>query len=163
MDLPKDIIEILLASWSLNTRKSYNSALRKYKKFCEGRFHPFKPSVNNILEFLKQIYEDGNQFSSVSLARSMLSTILKLFKCNVMEDFVISQYLKGLQNINPPKPRYSEIWDARIALENLRSWGSIDDLSTEKLTYRTILLFLLATGQRVQTAFLLKASDFFLE
>ena len=46
-------------------------------------------------------------------------------------------------------------------LQYIVNWGPTENLCRELLTRRTLLLFLLATGQRVQTARLLKRSGIY--
>jgi integrase len=72
---------------------------------------------------------------------------------------IIARFVKGTKRIRPPKPRITNVWDPVPVLHHLKDWGPISSLNFTKLTRRTMVLFLLATGQRLQALHKLKRVD----
>ena len=52
------------------------------------------------------------------------------------------------------------VWDPAPVLTQLQGWGPIHGLTYRQLTQRTMLLFLMATGQRLQALHLMSRYDF---
>lgn len=48
----------------------------------------------------------------------------------------------------PPRPKYTEIWDASIVLIYLQSLSPVDTLSLKELTLKLVVLILLVSGKR---------------
>ena len=68
-----------MSSWRKATHYKYKLVLRKWEKFCTKRgSDPYNTNVNNILEFLTELYEKGNKYSSICSARSALATVAKI-------------------------------------------------------------------------------------
>ena len=63
---------------------------------------------------------------------------------------IVRQFMRGIYNVNPPKPRYSGVWDPQIVLDFLVKWSPARKISIKKLTLKTVMLILLVTGQRGQ-------------
>ena len=59
--------------------------------------------------------------------------------------------MKGIFETRSSLPRYSDTWDVHIVLNNLISWGKPGDQDLKMLTYKTVMLLALLTGQRRQT------------
>ena len=66
--------------------------------------------------------------------------------------------MKSICNTNPPPaPRYERFWDVNDVFRLLCTWHPAECLSLKKLSFKTLVLFLLTTAERSQTALLLKA------
>ena len=63
---------------------------------------------------------------------------------------VVKQFMKGIYNENPPKPKYAKIWDPDQVLKLLRMWSPAEKLEFKRLTMKTVMLVLLVSGQRGQ-------------
>lgn len=87
-------------------------------------------------------------YSTINSYRSALNLITNL---NEKEQKILGRFLKGVFNIKPPKPRYTEIWDPTIVLEYLQKQSPIEDLTLEDLTMKLTMLLALTSGHRVQT------------
>ena len=72
---------------------------------------------------------------------------------------LIARFMKGVSNIKPPAVKYTDTWDPKPVLNSLSEWGIPQELTLDKLTRRLAVLFLLATGQRLQALVHLKATD----
>lgn len=59
--------------------------------------------------------------------------------------------MRGLYNINPPKPKYNTMWDPHIVLTHLAKWFPLNTLSLKELTQKMVVLLALITAHRIQT------------
>ena len=71
----------------------------------------------------------------------------------------VSRFMRGVSKLCPALLKYDDTWDPTVVIHLLTSWGKINGLSLELLTKQTLVLFFLVTGQRVQTAHVLKRKD----
>ena len=64
---------MLLASWRRGTKKQYDVYIKKWTKFCAERqanqFHPF---VEEVLDFLTELYVKGFTYSAINTALSSI-------------------------------------------------------------------------------------------
>ena len=92
------------------------------------------------------------RYSAINTARSALSSALPIRNGKTFgKDQVVIDFMKGVFNLRPPKPRYTEIWDPDKVLCTLKEWSPSSKLPLYKLSQKTALLFLLATGIRGHT------------
>ena len=54
--VPKQARELILKSWRSSTKQQYNGYISKWFKFCGQQINPIKPSINEILKFLSNLY-----------------------------------------------------------------------------------------------------------
>ena len=59
--------------------------------------------------------------------------------------------MKGLFVLNPPRPRYTAIWDVKIVLDYLSSLENVSKLDLKMHTLKLAMLLCLVTTQRSQT------------
>jgi hypothetical protein len=59
--------------------------------------------------------------------------------------------MKGIFELRPALPKYSEIWDVSVVLEYLKNVDIPTVLSLKQLTLKLTMLLCLLTGQRCQT------------
>jgi len=145
--------DVLMASWREGTSKQYHTYLSKWNQYCQDNsINVFQPGVTNGIEFLVFLYKSGLGYSAVNTARSALSSIL------VLEDGVkfgehplVARCMKGIFELKPALPKYTEIWDVNIVLDYLRAAAPLRSLSLKQLTLNLTMLLCLTTGQRGQT------------
>ena len=69
--LPRDALEILLASWRVGTGKRYNSRIERFAKFCSEKYtDPIQETTKMGAEFLTEYLKTGAGYSSINSARS---------------------------------------------------------------------------------------------
>ena len=162
MRLPQRIWPVLYASWDKSTHKQYTTYLKQWGNFCNAHHqNPLKPHVNDLLEFLHDLFDNGKSYSAIASARSCLSAFIVMDGQPMGSHPLINKYVHGVQLSRPSLPKYVHTWDPTTVLQYIVNWGPTENLCRELLTRRTLLLFLLATGQRVQTARLLKRPDIY--
>ena len=145
--------EIIMASWRPGTGKQYHSYLGRWEKFCAQKTIVVEEaSVENGIDFLASLYEDGLGYSAINTARSALSSVLA-FPGNVTfgNHPLVSRFLKGVFELKPSLPRYHRIWDVSVVLRHLKTLEPVYALDLKALTLKFTMLLCLLTGQRCQT------------
>ena len=59
--------------------------------------------------------------------------------------------MKGVFETRPSLPRYSETWDVNVVLDYIAGLSQPEDQDLKMLSYKTVMLLTLSTGQRRQT------------
>lgn len=108
----------------------------------------FKPTRESLLRFLTYGFNNGLSYTTLNTQRSAVSL---LSTNKIGEDSLVSRFFKGIENLKPPKPKYSATWDVSLVLSYVKSLGSSNNLKLDELTLKTVILIALCTGQRIQT------------
>ena len=152
--------DIILASWAASTAHTYEVVAKKWLAYTSlYNVNPTTPDVYQCLEFLTRQYDTGVGYSTINTSRSFLSAFITIGSTPLGEHPLIVKFVKGTKRKRPPGGKIKSIWDPVPVLNHLRAWGDIQSLSYDRLTQRTLLLFLLATGQRLQALFLMLRKD----
>ncbi|XP_052233741.1 uncharacterized protein LOC127846495 isoform X1 [Dreissena polymorpha] len=155
--ISKSTRDIILQSWRSSTKKQYDIYLRKWFTYCKKSTNPIKPHINEVLQFLTQLYTNGLNYSALNTARSALSIFLNICSnINIHENELISRFMKGCFNSRPSLPRYCHMWDVKVVLDYLHTLkiSTLLDLSR-----KLCILLLLVTGQRCQTIHSIQLND----
>ena len=115
--------DIIMASWRSGTGEQYQSYLGQWDKFCAQKaILEEESTVEQGIEFLASLYEDGLGYSAINTARSALSSVLTL-PGNVTfgNRPLVSRFLKGVFELKPSLPRYNRIWDVGVVLGHLKT------------------------------------------
>lgn len=149
---------IIMASWRTGTKKQYQTFIKRWFQYCfEWKIDPISPSVNNILEFLTLLFDNGLSYSSLNTARGALSALgIKLDGTSVGSHALVIRYMKGVYNIRPTKPRYSGTWDVSLVL---RLWSPVKNLSLKQLTLKLVMLIALTNAARAQSIHLISVNN----
>ena len=103
------------------------------------------PDVTSVLNIFTKLYEKSCQYSSITLARSALASVVALREYTTLSDHpLIKRFIKGVYHLRPPKPKYYSFWYADILL---RYWQQREDNSplnllelSKKVTTLLVLL-----------------------
>ena len=103
MGIPYNVTEILLSASRQSTRKTYQSAWRRWSDWCVKRqIEPLSVPSTNILLYLTKYFNSGAAYRSVNVARSAISTShAKLNGLRVGQNPSVIQLLKGMLNNCP--------------------------------------------------------------
>ena len=145
--------EIIMASWRKGTKKQYMSYLARWKEYCEREnIAPHNPGKVKDIEFLRELYEAGLGYSAINTARSALSSVIIPNEgIPFGRDPLVCRFLKGIFELKPCFPKYSEIWDVNKVLCYLKSFSLVGEMDLKDLTMNLATLLCLLTGQRCQT------------
>ena len=147
------VTEIVVNSWRKGTRKQYGLAWNKWYLWCFIRgLNPFSTSENIVLMYLHFLMKEGKSYSVLNTHKSMLLQTLIFFDNKWCKNpFLLSKFMKGLYNLNPPAPKYSFTWNVSKVLNFLCSLVPLSELSLKLLTFKLTALIALSTAARAQT------------
>lgn len=155
--IAESAIDIMMASLSPNTIKQYNSCLCQWWHYAKDKnVDVFKASVPIIISYLTSIFQKGVSYQSLNCHRSSLSLIIG---SHIGTDDRIKRWFKGVHKLRPPVPRYNSVWDPSRVLSYMSHWYPLINLNLERLTKKTVMLLVLATGQRVQTIYSIRLNN----
>ncbi|EYC06132.1 hypothetical protein Y032_0078g1208 [Ancylostoma ceylanicum] len=149
--LGRSAVAVLLASWAANTRRQYESSLKKWYSFLVSTdTPPREASIAHLCNFLAAEAEKGRSYATVSLSRSAICTVTDLLlNKNWSSDPLVARFMKGLYRRNPPKPKYASTWDVDQVLGYITSLGSNQTLSLKMLSLKLVALLALCSPKRV--------------
>ena len=152
-----DVTKILMASWRVGTQKQYKTYIEKWLAFCHQRGITYSsPKINEGLDFLMTLYNQGLSYSTINTARSALSSIITVDSGKHFGSHpLVLRFFKGIYELRKPQPKYNCIWDVSNVLTYLRTLHPHDAISLKSLTLKLVMLLLLVTGQRGQAIYLL--------
>lgn len=102
--IPATAWELMLSSLSKNTILQYNVTLKLWWKFCTRLLKDvFDSSINLVLTFLTDQFNQGASYGSINTHRSALSLLLG---DNIGKDEQIKRLLKGVYKMRPNLPKY---------------------------------------------------------
>ena len=142
--------DLLLASWRSKTKSNYDSLFAKWAGWCQSRHRdPTTGPVEDIVNFLAELYRDGYKYRSLNAYRSAISALhSKVDGQPIGQHPLITRMLKGVYNERPPLPRYSSFWDVGAVLKHIKKWGVNDNLSLRQLTLKLTMLMALTRPAR---------------
>ena len=151
--LPREVEEVILATWKPKAAAKYKSFIDRRKIFCiRGSEKCYTPFVNSVLKFLYHLYKNGCYYSGLSSALSALSTRVHIEGYSKLSDHpLISKFIKGIYNQHPTLPRYVNILDINILLAYFESLPANSELTLKCLTEKLTVLLLILSEQRKQT------------
>ena len=152
--------ETLTASWAGGTQRQYALVLKRWTAYCEEiGVDPKNPTLKEGIDYLQGMFAGGAARNTINTVRSLLSTFVTIGGRPFGEHPMVTRLLKGIGNLKPNAPKYEAVWDPRRLLNYLQGWGPTHLLDVDKLNRRTLCLFLLATGQRLQALGLMRRDD----
>lgn len=113
--------------------------------------------MSAVLSFLTTLYDQGLGYNAINTARSALSQITVYRKgfCTIGSHPWVVKFLKGVYNLRPPQPRYTDTWDVNKLLTKLRTLSPVAKLNLKMLTLKTVALAAILVAARAQTLKLL--------
>ncbi len=157
-NLSENAKSILMASWRTGTTKQYKTYLTKWEFYCKANgLDVFKPGLEQAVDFLSYLFQEGLGYSGVNTARSALSTILALqdgFKFG--EHPLVCRFMKGVFELKPALPKYKEVWQVSTVIDYLKTTKPAGQLNLKDLSQKLAMLLCLTTGQRCQTIHLIE-------
>lgn len=124
------------------------------------------PQITDAVNFLAELFDEGCSYSSICVARSALSSILKVGDNH--ETFgsmpCVRRFVKGVFEARPSLPLKSKCgtWDPSQVLSYLESWFPHHALNLKELSYKLVMLLALLSGQRCQTIHSLQINNMIL-
>ena len=148
--LSADAAELWVSAWRSGTQSAYDSCWRKWASWCrEGQINPFQASVENVANFLSDLYTEGYEYSTINNYRSAISAIHpEIGGEKVGQKHTVKQVMTGIFNKRPPLPRYTNTWDVDVVLNHIQNMPSNKDLCLKNLSIKTATLIALTSAAR---------------
>ncbi|XP_069121449.1 uncharacterized protein [Argopecten irradians] len=141
--------QILLSSWRQGTMQQYQTYTSQWFQYCrENKKSVLSPAVGDVVNFLTELFKKGVGYSALNTARSALSAFIKLDGVPCGNNTFVKRFLKGVFQLRPALPKNNVIWDTEIVISFVRN---MDVSKLKMLTYKTVILLALSTGQRAQS------------
>lgn len=149
-------LELLQSAWRPSTRKTYNSAWKKWLSWSQQQNVPSNnPNGSDVARFLSDLYLIHKlSYSSILLHKSVVSTLCDPDKSGVLSShFMVKQILKSIssQKQTCKKP---PIWNVDVLAAYLKSY-KVDWENCFQVQRHTAALLLLCSGRRVHDLTLL--------
>ena len=145
----QDLVE---ASLREGTRKDYLSKYGRYSDWCDQRgLHPSRAPLNEILNFLAHLQEQGYSYSTVCGYRSMLSAFHEpVHGDSVGSHPLVTRLIKGVFNTNPPNKKLCQERDVGVVLKYLSGEPIIpfESCSLKFLTMKACFLLAITSARR---------------
>lgn len=156
-ELSEDAESIVLSSWRQGTIQQYEVYTTKWIQYSSARnIDPYSPTVGNVINFLTALFNEGLGYSAINTARSALSAFIQVDGQSIGHHPLVKRFVKGVFQRRPALPRNTVIWDPKDVLDYLEH---LDDSSLKQLTFKTVCLLALLTGQRAQSLHLLDINN----
>ena len=107
--------------------------------------------MENVLNFLGEVFDTGVGYSALNTARSAIATFLWIDGKPAREHPLACRFMKGVFNIRPALPRYEVTWDVSVVFKYLKKLHPPQSLSLKELSLKLVTLLALLAGQRHQT------------
>ena len=144
-NLSKEASKLLLASWRQKTSRSYDSLFSKWLCWCDERgSNPISGDINEVVNFLADLFQRGYQYRSLNAYRSAISSIHeKVDGYEVGQHPLVTRLIKGAFHERPPQPRYTTTWDVAVVTAFIETLGDNNTMHLNDLTYKTVMLMAL--------------------
>ena len=151
--IPQEVRELLLAGNRPSTSATYQSAWNGWSSWClERHLDPLESNMISILSFLEYLFSSGRAHSTVNVSRSMLSkTLPPVDGMEIGKHPLIVRLMRAIYNKNPPRARYSHMWDVSQLLNYIKSINS-DGLSLGDISSIVATLLAVNTMTSVRTS-----------
>lgn len=145
-ELSEEATSLMLKSWRTKTNRSYDSLFDKWYSWCCARdSDPFSGPINEVVNFLANLYTEGYQYRSY---RSAISSVHeRVDGYTVVQHPLVTRLMKGAFNDRPPLPRYTRTWNVQSVLSHISVWVN-DSLSLKQLSWKTAMLLALTRPPR---------------
>ena len=152
---------IVCSSWRKGTADQYDSYIKRWKTYaCQRNIDPVNPDVEDAINFLAALFEQGLSCSAICIARSALSSFIDIKGCNSFgEHKLVKRLIKGVYELKPSFPKYTSTWDVDVVLAYLENLMPVEHLTIKEVSYKLVTLIAILSGQRCQTIHCLNIRD----
>ena len=154
--------KIIFSSWRKNTKKVYLHFINLWQKYCINKnIILYQPTVEQGINFLSSLFEQGLSYNRLCIARSALSSFI--FSKDFGNHFLVRHFMKGAFESRPQFNFNSKIprWNVGDVLDFLKNWFPNEELSLKELSLKCCFLLIMSSGQRLQTLSKIKINNIF--
>lgn len=138
------------------TKKQYSCYLKQWTAFfAKQKVDHISPPIAAVVDYLTELYSKGLTYSAITTAHSALSTYVMTDNGKpVGQHPLVTRLLKGIYKTQPPTPKYKQVRNVKVVLNNLSGLYPLETISPQELTYKVVMLMLLVSGQRPDHSFI---------
>ena len=150
---PEDVAALAARSRRPSTLRTYDSRLSKFGEWCtESKITPSTSSVAEVASFLKLVFDEGKQVSTIKNYRSAIAAIHEGFPdgSTLGNNSFIAQLLRGMANDRPRVRSLAPTWSISAVLAALATapYEPLHKASLADLTHKTLFLVAVASARR---------------
>ena len=150
---PADVAALAARSRRPSTFRTYDSRLSKFRKWCAGRqIDPGSAPVTEVSTFLKLVFDEGKQVSTIKNYRSAIGAIHEGFAdgSTLGNNPFVSQLVRGMANVRPRTRVLTPSWSIPAVLASFAKppFEPLHDVSLADLTHKTLFLIAAASARR---------------
>lgn len=140
---------LITASRRRGKTSHYESVWCKWSGWCDRKqVDPFRSTVNSVLEFLSDMFDEGFEYNTIAGYRSALSAYHDpIDGVAVGKHPLVSSLMTGILNKRFPQPKYTFIWDVEKVVTYLSSLDC-QNISDRSLTSKVTMLLALTSAAR---------------
>ena len=103
-NLSKQALDLLLSSWRQKTSQSYDSLCKRWISWCSERnSDPVSGPIEEVVNFLAQVYEEGYQYQSLNAYRSAIASMDRHIEgLSIGQHPLVSRLQRGAFHSRPP-------------------------------------------------------------
>lgn len=122
----KSAVWLLMAYRRGGTTKHYSVYTKNWTAFClQKKVDNLQPPIREVLDFLSELFNQGLSYSAINSARGALSSYVSLDDGYMVEhDPLVCRLVKGVFQLRPPKPKYTEVGDVQVVWTYLTDYSS---------------------------------------
>ena len=149
----QSVVRTIFSSRAPSTRLLYANRWKLFSQWCVARGEvPETCSVVVILHFLQSVLDNRRAASTLRVYMAAISaTHARVDNQTVGSHYLITQFLKGAQRLQPPRSLRAPSWDLQVALRSLclPPFEPLSQADLTRLSMKTAFLLAIATAKRV--------------
>ena len=109
-----------------------------------------------MVNFLSELFYEGFMYRTLGVYRSAISAYHDPVEgIPIGQSRIVEKFMGGVDNLRPPKPKYTVIWDVDIVIQFLRSMGGNEIQNWRNMNLRLAAILAIARYKRAADLYLL--------
>ena len=140
-----------------SSTRTYQGPWSRWVHWCDRRdFDPFTTPVENVINFLTDLFDEGLKYRTLGVYRSAISAYHDPINgLAVGELKEVSTFMSGVDNIRPAVPKFCTIWDVDAPINYLSRLGEDSNLSWEQLNLKLSAFLAIVNFKRASDLYIL--------
>ncbi|XP_073961516.1 uncharacterized protein [Choristoneura fumiferana] len=149
-------ISLLQSSWRASTRKTYNTAWKKWVAWStQHKVNTTQPTGADVAKYLTDLYlVDKLSYKTILLYKSVVSTLCNTESVERLSTHVLVKHVLKSIALRNPIDKKTPIWNVEVLSDYLRK-SKINHNNIFEVCRRTAVLLLLCSGRRIHDLTLL--------
>lgn len=151
--LSSEAAAVASAAQRKSTQKQYQSVWKRFSSWCRTKsLNPLSTTVPEVIDYLLYLYQEGMSYKTINVHRSAISSTRQTSDgVQIGQHWMVVNFMRGVFNMRPPRPRYLVTWDVSKVLRFLQTWEPLESLTLRQITLKTLSLMALSSADRCGT------------